>query len=61
MKIVVFGPERRTGALHDGQVVDLCGAFAHDANAKMSRRNMGGVKATPVILDMKLNAIVIIP
>ena len=26
MKIVVFGPERRTGALHDGHVVDLCGA-----------------------------------
>ena len=28
MKIVVFGPERRTGALHDGKIVDLCAAFA---------------------------------
>ena len=24
MKIVVFGPFRRTGILHDGKVVDLC-------------------------------------
>ncbi|MGE5271414.1 MAG: fumarylacetoacetate hydrolase family protein [Thiohalocapsa sp.] len=28
MKIVVFGPERRVGALHDGMIVDLCGAYA---------------------------------
>ncbi|HEX3537564.1 MAG TPA: fumarylacetoacetate hydrolase family protein [Stellaceae bacterium] len=28
MKIVVFGPQRRTGALRDGMVVDLCGAYA---------------------------------
>ncbi len=28
MKIVVFGPERRVGALRDGVIVDLCGAFA---------------------------------
>ena len=28
MKIVVFGPERRTGALLDGNVVDLCHACA---------------------------------
>jgi 2-keto-4-pentenoate hydratase/2-oxohepta-3-ene-1,7-dioic acid hydratase in catechol pathway len=28
MKIVVFGPARRTGALRDGMVVDLCGAYA---------------------------------
>lgn len=34
MKIVVFGPQRRTGALHDGQVVDLCGAYAKYAFEK---------------------------
>jgi len=28
VKIVVYGPERRTGALCDGTIVDLCGAFA---------------------------------
>jgi len=28
MKIVVFGPHGRTGALHDGNVVDLSGAYA---------------------------------
>ena len=28
MKIVVFGEERRTGALHDGKIVDLSGTFA---------------------------------
>src|SRR5258708_32406297 len=28
MKIVVYGPERRTGALRDGMIVDLCGAYA---------------------------------
>lgn len=28
MKIVVFGPEKRTGALHDGAIVDLSLAFA---------------------------------
>ena len=28
MKIVVFGPRKRTGALHDGSVVDLSYAYA---------------------------------
>jgi hypothetical protein len=28
MKIVVFGADRRTGALHDGNVFDLCSACA---------------------------------
>jgi len=28
MKIVVYGPEKRTGLLRDGSVVDLSGAFA---------------------------------
>src|SRR5271155_3717669 len=28
MKIVVFGPRKRTGVLHDGNVVDLSNAYA---------------------------------
>ena len=28
MKIVVFGPFKRTGALHDGNVVELSYAYA---------------------------------
>ena len=28
MKIVVFGPHKRTGALHDGNIVDLSFAYA---------------------------------
>src|SRR5579862_963787 len=35
MKIVVFGPERRVGALRDGMVIDLCGAFAKYATEKL--------------------------
>jgi hypothetical protein len=35
VKIVVFGPGRRTGALRDGMVVDLCGAFAKYAAEKL--------------------------
>ena len=34
MKIVVYGPQKRTGALHDGSVVDLSGAFAKYAAEK---------------------------
>jgi 2-keto-4-pentenoate hydratase/2-oxohepta-3-ene-1,7-dioic acid hydratase in catechol pathway len=34
MKVVVFGPRRRTGALRDGMVVDLSGAFAKYAREK---------------------------
>jgi 2-keto-4-pentenoate hydratase/2-oxohepta-3-ene-1,7-dioic acid hydratase in catechol pathway len=34
MKIVVFGPARRIGALRDGLVVDLCGAYAKYAFEK---------------------------
>ena len=34
MKVVVFGPQRRTGALRDGMVVDLCGAYAKYAFEK---------------------------
>jgi hypothetical protein len=33
MKIVVFGPDRRTGAVHDGDVVDLsyaCAKYLHE-------------------------------
>jgi acylpyruvate hydrolase len=39
MKIVVFGPERRVGALRDGMVVDLCGAFAKYAREKSGERH----------------------
>lgn len=35
MKIVVFGPERRTGILHDGQVVDLSYAAAKYLREKL--------------------------
>jgi acylpyruvate hydrolase len=34
VKIVVFGPGRRTGALRNGAIVDLCGAFAKYAYEK---------------------------
>jgi len=34
MKIVVYGPDRRTGVLRDGSVVDLSGAFAKYAAEK---------------------------
>ncbi len=34
MKIVVFGPERRVGALQDGQVIDLNGAYAKYARER---------------------------
>ena len=34
MKIVVYGPERRTGALRDNSVVDLSYAFAKYAHEK---------------------------
>jgi len=34
MKIVVYGPDRRTGVLRDGSVVDLCNAFAKYAAEK---------------------------
>jgi len=33
MKIVVFGPDKRTGALHDRNVVDLsyaCAKYLHE-------------------------------
>jgi 2-keto-4-pentenoate hydratase/2-oxohepta-3-ene-1,7-dioic acid hydratase in catechol pathway len=38
MKIVVFGPDKRTGALHDGEIVDLSAAFAkylHEAKGEV--------------------------
>ena len=34
MKIVVYGPDKRTGVLRDGSVVDLSGAFAKYATEK---------------------------
>lgn len=35
MKIVVFGPHRRTGAMRDGMIVDLSAAFAKYAGEKL--------------------------
>jgi hypothetical protein len=34
MKIVVYGPQKRTGVLREGSVVDLSGAFAKYAAEK---------------------------
>ncbi len=39
MKIVVFGPDRRTGALHDGNVVDLSYATAKYLREKQGEPN----------------------
>ncbi len=39
MKIVVFGPDRRTGALHDGNVVDLSHATAKYLREKQGEPN----------------------
>ena len=37
MKIVVFGPEKRTGALRDGAVVDLSYAYARQLRDRGER------------------------
>ena len=47
MRIVVFGPDRRTGALRDGMIVDLNGAFAKYAAEKSG-------EAHPVALAQSL-------
>ena len=38
MKIVVYGPDRRTGVLRDGSVVDLCNAFANTPPRRTASR-----------------------
>ena len=52
MKIVVFGPGRRTGALRDGMVVDLCGAFAKYAAEKMAEAHPVALAQTLVPADL---------
>ena len=39
MKIVVYGPDKRTGVLRDGQVVDIAGAYAKFLKEKKDERN----------------------
>ena len=39
MKIVVYGPDKRTGVLRDGQVVDIAGAYAKYLKEKKDERN----------------------
>ena len=52
MKIVVFGPGRRTGALHDGMVVDLCGAFAKYALERLGETHPMALAGTLVPWDL---------
>ena len=52
MKIVVFGPERRTGALHDGHVVDLCGAFGKYACERLDEPRPVSLAETLVPSDL---------
>jgi len=43
MKIVVFGPDKRTGAVHDGNVVDLsygCAKYLHEKAGEASPLQM---------------------
>lgn len=52
MKIVVFGPGRRTGALRDGMVVDLSGAFAKYAAEKLGEAHPVALAGTLVPWDL---------
>ena len=52
MKIVVFGPDRRTGALRDGMVVDLCGAFAKYTAEKTAETHPMALANTLVPSDL---------
>jgi 2-keto-4-pentenoate hydratase/2-oxohepta-3-ene-1,7-dioic acid hydratase in catechol pathway len=52
MKIVVFGPNRRTGALRDGMVIDLCGAFAKYAAEKTGEQHAMTMAETLVPSDL---------
>ncbi len=51
-----FGPLARF-ALNPQVASDLRGAFGHDADSQMTRRDDLWVETTPIILDMKLNPI----
>src|SRR5260370_27798909 len=52
MKIVVFGPGRRTGALRDDMVVDLCGAFAKYALERLGETHPMALAGTLVPWDL---------
>src|SRR5579862_9462924 len=52
MKIVVFGPGRRTGALRDGMIVDLSGAFAKYASEKLGEAHPVALAGTLVPWDL---------
>ncbi len=39
MKIVVYGPQKRTGVLHDGKIVDASGAYAKYLREREGERN----------------------
>jgi acylpyruvate hydrolase len=52
MKIVVFGPGRRAGALRDGKVVDLSGAFAKYASEKLGEAHPVALAGTLVPWDL---------
>ncbi|HEV8678863.1 MAG TPA: fumarylacetoacetate hydrolase family protein [Stellaceae bacterium] len=52
MKIVVFGPDRRTGALRDNVIVDLCGAFAKYASEKTNEARPMALAQTLVPADL---------
>src|SRR3977135_3171453 len=52
MKIVVFGPGRRTGALRDGMVVDLCGAFPKHALERLGDTHPMALAGTLVPWDL---------
>jgi hypothetical protein len=54
VKIVVFGPGRRTGALRDGMVVDLCGAFAKYAAEKLGEAHPIALAQTRLSRDLTL-------
>jgi hypothetical protein len=52
VKVVVFGPGRRTGALRGGMVVDLSGAFAKYAAEKLDEPHPMGLAHTRVPADL---------
>jgi 2-keto-4-pentenoate hydratase/2-oxohepta-3-ene-1,7-dioic acid hydratase in catechol pathway len=52
MKIVVYGPERRTGALRDGSVVDLSYAYAKYAHEKNGEAHPLALAAAMVPSDL---------
>jgi len=52
VKIVVFGPERRVGALHDDRVVDLNAAYARYLRERENEPHPAEVAAAFVPADL---------